>query len=88
MALDARIDRLEEALARLACAQARSEAAVLILTREVDRLRETLGFTLEERRSDPGRRVAPESEQRHHEDPRQLRSEAGSSMCGISTSRP
>ena len=47
-ALDARIDRLEEALARLARAQARSEAAFLILTRGVDRLRETLGFTLEE----------------------------------------
>jgi hypothetical protein len=52
MAQDVRMDRLESALERLARAQARMDAAVLTLTREVDRLRQSLGPGLDE--------VAPE----------------------------
>jgi hypothetical protein len=47
MALDRRIDGLEASLARLARAQARTEAAVLVLARRVDALREALGAILE-----------------------------------------
>lgn len=62
MARDARVDRLTEALTRLAEAQARTEArleqvaaaqarteeAVRVLAQQVGRLREAIGFTLED----------------------------------------
>lgn len=74
--LEARIDRLEEALTRLAQAQARTEAhiealaqaqartesAVLVLAQQVGRLSETIGFTLE----DLAREVAPPYLAKHH----------------------
>jgi hypothetical protein len=41
------MDGLESTLERLARAQARTDAAVLILTREVERLRESLGLGLD-----------------------------------------
>jgi hypothetical protein len=74
--LESRIDRLEEALARLAQAQARTEAsveelaraqartesAVLVLAQQVGRLSETIGFTLE----DLAREVAPPYLEKHY----------------------
>ncbi len=55
MDMDARIDRLEDALARLAEAQARTEEAVRVLAQQVGRLGETIGFTPE----DLAREVTP-----------------------------
>lgn len=48
MALDARIGRLEDILARLAEAQARTEVALQTVAQQVGRLGETIGFTLED----------------------------------------
>ena len=59
---EARMDRIEETLARLAEAQARSESSLEKLAQQVGRLSDTIGFTLE----DLAREVSPSYLQQHY----------------------